>query len=140
MFLFNVSVNFTQTIFLLRKFCQSKGHLRVQDSFDDPVQLPSFSPVEEIIYFTAVCVTATPPAEDISGVIGKSETEIPCQDYLPSCERRVGEFPYQSRRQGHLQLHITESEFLTISKFNSLQVRSFSATQTKHSKFLRPSF
>jgi hypothetical protein len=84
------------------------GHLRVQDSFDATVQLPSFSPVEEVIYFAALCVTATPQSEDLSGVIGKPEAEIPCRDYIPSCERRVCEFPYQPRRHGHLQLHITE--------------------------------
>jgi len=95
--LFNVSVIFTQSIFLLRKLCHSIGHLRVQNSFDAPVHLPSFSPVKQVIYFTAVCVTATPLAEDLSGVIGKSKTEIPCQDYIPSWERRVGLFPHQPR-------------------------------------------
>ena len=108
-----------------------KGHLRVQDSFDAPVQLPSFSPVEEVIYFTALCVTATPPAEEIPGVIGKSEAEIPCQDCLPTCERRVGKFPNQTRRHGHLQLHITKSKFLSITKFNNLLSRSFLPTQKK---------
>jgi hypothetical protein len=105
--LFNVRVNFARRIYLPRYVCHSKGHLLVQDSFDAPVQLPSFSPVEEVIYFTALWVTVTPRAEDLSGVIGKSKAEIPCQDYIPSWERRVSEFPHQPRRDCHLQLHIT---------------------------------
>jgi len=75
---FNVTVNFTQRLYLHRNVCHIKGHLRVQDSFDAPVQLPSFSPVQEVIYFTALCVTATSRAEDLPSVIGKSEAEIPC--------------------------------------------------------------
>jgi hypothetical protein len=138
--LFNVSVSFTQILKLLQNFCHIKGHLRVQDSFDAPVQLPSFSPVEEVIYFTALCVTATPPAEDHSGIIGKSEAKIPCQDYLPTCERRVCEFPNQTRRHGHLQLHITKDKFLSITEFNNLLSRSFSPTQKKPFKFPRPFF
>jgi len=109
---FNVTVRFNQRLYLHRNVCHIKDHLRVQDSFDAPVQLTSFSPMQEVIYLTAVCVTATFPAEDLPGVIGKSEAHIPCHDYFPTWERRVGEFPYQPRRYSHLHLHITKSNFL----------------------------
>jgi hypothetical protein len=124
--LFNVAVSFAQRLKLLRNLCHIKCHLRFQNSFEAPVQLSSFSPVEEVIYVTALCVTAAPPAEDHPGVIGKSEAKIPCQDYLPTCERRVGKFPNQTRRHGHLQLYITKSKFLSITKFNNLLRRSSS--------------
>jgi hypothetical protein len=109
--LFNVAVSFTQKLYLHRNFCHSKSHLRVQDSFDAPVQLPSFSPVQEVIYCSAVAETATSPAEVLPGVPGTSETEIPFQDYTPSWDRRVGEFPHQHRRHGQLQQHIRELNF-----------------------------
>ena len=133
--LFTVAVSFTQRIYLLRNVCHNKGHLRLQDSFNAPVQFPSFSPVQEVIYFTAVCITATSPAEDLPGVIGKSEAEIPCQDCFPTWERGVGEFPHQPRRHVHLQLHIAKSKFLSITKFSSLLGRSFSQTQKKPPSF-----
>jgi hypothetical protein len=138
--LFNVAVSFTQRLYLLRNVCHSKGHLRLQDSFDAPVQLPSFSPVQKVIYFTAVCVTSTSLAEDLPGVIGKSESHIPCQDCFPTWERGVGEFPHQPRRHVHLHLHIAKSNFLSITKCISLLGRSFSPTQKKTSKFPRTSF
>jgi hypothetical protein len=93
--------------------------------------------VEEVIYFTALCVTATPPPEDLSGVIGKSEAQIPSQDYILPWERRVGEFPHQPMRHGQLQLNITKSKLLSITKFISLLERSFSPTEKKNPPIFR---
>jgi len=109
---FNVTVRFTQRLYLHRNVCHIKGHLGVQDSFDAPVQLPAFSPVQEVIYFTALCVTATSRAEDLPSVIGKYEAEIPCQDFIPSWGKHICGFPHQPRRHSHLHLHITKSNFL----------------------------
>ena len=138
--LFNVAVSFTQRLYLLRNVCHIKGYLRVQNSIDALVQLPSFSPVQEVIYCTAMCVAATSPAEGLPDVTGKSVAEIPWQDCIPSWQWRVGEFPHQPRRHGHLHLHIAKFKFLSVTKFITLLGRSFSPTQKKPSKFRRPSF
>jgi hypothetical protein len=137
---FNITVNFTQSLYLHRNVCHIKGHLRFQDSLDAPVQLSSFSPVQEVIYFTAACVKATSRAEDLPSVIGKSEAVIPCRDYIPSWDMHIGEFPHQPRRHDHLQLHTTKSKFRSVTKFISLLVRSSSPTQKNPSKFPMLSF
>ena len=60
----HVGVQLLEKLAPLGKFCHSQDYLRVQHSFDAQIQVSSFSPVEEVIYFTtALRVPATSRSE-----------------------------------------------------------------------------